>query len=205
MKHWPKRSHSARTLFALAAAVGVVGVALFLGLGGSGQNAAPRSDPAPLQARAAGFAALSVAHTNRCDLAAAEVRAMPDGMRMQGSCCSPMDRSSYRSQLKGLRRYTHVERRMVPADPYDMPVALAKRLLSYRSISLSPGQRALYRRAADKSTLGGPCCCHCWRWQAFRGQAAFLIARRHYSAPKVARGWELEAGCGGTDDSAPAT
>ena len=42
----------------------------------------------------------------------------------------------------------------------------------------------------------GPCCCHCWRWNAFEGQAKKLIARRKYTAPQVARLWGLEDGCG---------
>jgi hypothetical protein len=204
VKRWRPRSLSARALFAVAL-VALVGAALFIALRGSdGVNRTRASDPAPGRSEAAGFAALSAAHTNRCDLTAMEVGSMPDAMRLQGSCCFPMDRSRYRSQLRGLGQFTDAERRLIPSNPYDVPVALAKRLLSYRAISLSPGQQTIYRRAAAKSSLGGPCCCHCWRWQAFKGQAEFLIARRHYSAAQVARLWELEAGCGG-NDSAQAT
>ena len=150
----------------------------------------------------AGFAVLSAANTNRCDLAAAEVRWMRDGMRLQGSCCTAMDRSSYRAQLGGLRSYARRERGLVPVNPYDVPVDLAKRLLAYRTITLDARQQATYDRARGMSDLGGPCCCRCWRWQAFDGQARFLIARRHYSASQVAQVWDLEEGCGGRSTTA---
>ena len=150
----------------------------------------------------AGFVALSAANTNRCDLAAAEVRSMPDGMRLQGACCTAMDRSSYQGQLRGLRGYARRERGVVPPDPYDVPVPLAKRLLAYRTITLDDSQQAVYDRARRKSDVGGPCCCQCWRWQAFDGQARFLITRRHYSASRVAQVWDLEEGCGGGSSEA---
>ena len=108
-----------------------------------------------------------------------------------------MDHAVYQQQLRGLRHYAGD--RLVPPDPYDVPVTQAKRLLAYRQVALSQRQNAVYRRASAKSKLGGPCCCRCWRWQAFKGQARFMIARRHYSASRVARLWELEAGCGGSE------
>lgn len=77
----------------------------------------------------------------------------------------------YVEQVTGLRRYARVPE--VPADPYDVPVALAKRLLAYqRAITLTPPQRAVYDRAVRLSQEGGPCCCRCWRWHAFEGQAS---------------------------------
>jgi hypothetical protein len=145
------------------------------------------------------FTVLNVAHSNRCDLGAGELRNMPGRMHLQGSCCFPMDQAHYAQQLRGLRH--HADVRLLPSDPYDVSVTVAKRLLGYRQIRLSHGEKVLYRRASAKSSLGGPCCCHCWRWQAFKGQARFMIARRHYSATRVARLWELEEGCGGPEET----
>ena len=141
------------------------------------------------------FAYLASARSNRCALDAAELQRMPSGERLQGSCCFPMDRARYEQQLRGLRAYRRTG--VVPQDPYDVAVRLAKRLLGFREIQLSGTERAVYDRAAEISSLGGPCCCPCWRWQAFEGQARFLIARRHFSAARVARLWDLEEGCGG--------
>ncbi len=148
------RSRQARRTQVIAlAAIAVaftIGGLIWLGDGdGSGSRSAPASQPA-------GFVALSVADTNRCDLAAAEVRSMPDSMRLQGSCCSAMERSRYRGQLRGLHPYARREHRIVPTDPYDVPVALAKRLLADRTIALDAGQQAIYDRARSQSELGGP-------------------------------------------------
>ena len=38
----------------------------------------------------------------------------------------------------------------------------------------------------------------CWRWNAFEGQAKFLITELHWSAQEVAELWDLEDGCGGS-------
>ena len=48
------------------------------------------------------------------------------------------------------------------------------------------------------SEEGGPCCCRCWRWTTFEGQAKFLIARREFDAEAIAEIWDLEDGCGGS-------
>lgn len=145
------------------------------------------------------FAVLSRSDSNRCDLGASELHDLPDTMRLRGACCFPMDLNKYRQQLRHLRAYRRTE--LVPADPYDLPVSLAKRLLSLRKVRLSPVEQRVYERATRMSELGGPCCCPCWRWQAFKGQAHFLIARRGYSATRVARLWDSEEGCGGPVDT----
>lgn len=31
----------------------------------------------------------------------------------------------------------------------------------------------------------GPCCCRCWRWTAFSGQATFPIAHRNDSPKRI--------------------
>jgi hypothetical protein len=141
------------------------------------------------------FAVLSRSESNRCDLGAGELRTMADRMRLRGACCFPMDLHNYRLQLRELRFYRRTG--LVPADRYDVSVRLAKRLLSLRSVRLSPVEQSVYERATRISELGGPCCCPCWRWEAFKGQASFLIARRDYSAARLAKLWESEEGCGG--------
>lgn len=204
MKHWLTKSPRLTALVALAV-VGVTG-ALGIGIVGSSDSGSRQDSPGAeardLSAKSldSRFAVLSADHSNRCDLRAAGLLGMPDGTHLRGSCCFPMDHHAYREQLRDLRDYRDIEQ--IPADPYDVPVALAKRLLAYRAISLTPRQRATYQQAMQKSELGGPCCCRCWRWQAFRGQANYLIARRDFSAAEVARLWDLEEGCGGSDEHA---
>ena len=51
--------------------------------------------------------------------------------------------------------------------------------------------------AVELSDEHGPCCCPCWRWQAFKGLGRELIARRNWSARQLASLWDLEDGCGG--------
>lgn len=91
---------------------------------------------------------------------------------------------------------------MIPRDPYDIPVALAKRLISrQQSIDITSGQQAVYDRAVRLSDKHGPCCCRCWRWTAFEGQAKYLMARRRFGARRIAEVWGLEDGCGGKGHS----
>jgi len=108
-----------------------------------------------------------------------------------------MDFRRYVRQIHALRAYAKVAE--IPADPYDVPVSLARRLTTYASaIALAPSQHVAYDEAVTLSQAHGPCCCHCWRWTAFEGQAKFLLARRGYRAPRIAQIWNLENGCGGT-------
>jgi hypothetical protein len=56
-----------------------------------------------------------------------------------------MDEHAYAEQVRALRRYSHI--RQIPRDPYDVPVALARRLLRYQAgIRLSGRERSVYRR-----------------------------------------------------------
>jgi hypothetical protein len=148
---------------------------------------------------AARFAFLSKQTSNSCGLEPAALARMPDRMRLQGSCCFPMAFSRYRSQVSRLVADRRI--RQIPRDPHDVRVSQAKRLLSYeRTIRLSAGQERTYRRAMRMSSLKGPCCCHCWRWDAFRGLSEYLIADRGWPAARIARLTELLEGCGGTAD-----
>jgi len=122
---------------------------------------------------------------------------MPNGDRIQGSCCSQMDFHRYQEQVEGLKKYADISQ--VPADPYDVPVSLAKQLFGYqKTIQLTPDQQSIYDRAAQLSEEGGPCCCRCWRWTAFEGQAKYLITELDWSAEQIAELWDLQDGCGGS-------
>jgi len=184
---------------ALVAALGVVGAVV-----SSRGHAAPdsRSAAAPLSrsALATRFAVLRHAHSNRCGMPASALDAMPARAHLQGSCCFPMNFRSYVQQRRELaRQYANVD--VIPNDPYDIRVSLAKRLLAYQAITLTPEQQEIYNRAAPLSATKGPCCCPCWRWTAFGGQAKYLITLRGYSAKQIADVWSLEEGCGGPRDS----
>jgi hypothetical protein len=176
----------------------VAGTALLATVGREGTGAERRSTSAVSESRDvhARFAVLSRARSNQCGLQARSIDSIAKNGRLQGSCCSPMDLHRYREQVEGLRRYAAVPE--IPRDPYDIPMGLAKQLISYeQAIELTPKQQRMYQRAVGLSGEGGPCCCRCWRWTAFEGQAKFLIARRRFSAAQIANVWDLEDGCGG--------
>ena len=104
--------------------------------------------------------------------------------------------SHYVEQVRGLAKYATV--RQIPQNPYDVSVGLAKQLTLYAAaINLTSQQQAAYGNAMKLADEHGPCCCHCWRWTAFEGQAKYLIARRGYSSHQIANVWDLEDGCGG--------
>ena len=196
-----------RVKIVIVVGVAVAGgsAALALSAGGA-TTASVRPAPAPpgvvavsapvVTGSDARFAFLAQQRSNRCSLQRAALEAMPSSMRLQGSCCFPMDLGAYRSQVQGLGRYVSISQ--IPRDPYDVPVSLAKRLLAYeRAIHLSPAQARTYAKAMRMSVTKGPCCCHCWRWDAFRGMSNYLIAQRGYSASQLARVIDLVEGCGG--------
>jgi hypothetical protein len=143
------------------------------------------------------FALLGQRHSSQCGLRSQALRTLPQTGRLQGSCCQRMDYGHYVEQIEGLTAYAAMPD--IPRDPYDVPVLLARRLTSYRAISLTPAQQAVYRRAVQMSHEHGPCCCHCWRWYAFEGQGRRLIARRDWGARELASLWDLENGCGGKE------
>lgn len=145
------------------------------------------------------FNYLSQQRTNTCGLQSDVVLTYADDMRIQGSCCSPMDLGSYQAQVEGLKRYSDIAQ--IPSDPYDIPASLAKELLGYQtSIQLTPDQQAIYDQAMTLSHEGGPCCCRCWRWYAYEGMAKYLITQRGWNAQQVAELWDLADGCGGPRD-----
>ncbi len=141
------------------------------------------------------FEVLSIAKTNFCanpDF----IDSLQEDHRLQGSCCSKMNLHRYIEQVEGLKKYSHIAQ--IPSDPYDIPVSLARELLGYqKDIQLNPEQQAVYDEAVSLSHEGGPCCCKCWRWYAFEGQAKYLITEHNFNAEQIAEIWDLEDGCGG--------
>jgi hypothetical protein len=108
-----------------------------------------------------------------------------------------MDLHHYQEQVEGLKKYADIPQ--IPGDPYDVPVYLAKQLFEYqKTIQLTRDQQATYDQAMQISEEGGPCCCRCWRWNAFKGQAKYMITELNWSAKEVAELWDLEDGCGGS-------
>jgi hypothetical protein len=191
-----------RLVVAALAALGLAGVVKLATEGGTETPHRPAAARSTQQASSAApgsrarFAYLAGQRSNRCNLQAAEILAAPPGGRLQGSCCQPMDMANYRSQVGALAPYRQVAE--IPRDPYDIPVAVAKRLLRFRdTVKLTASQQATYRRAIALSREKGPCCCRCWRWEAFRGLSYRLIAVRGFSAPQLATLIEALDGCGG--------
>lgn len=128
------------------------------------------------------------------------VAAMPDGARLQGSCCSPMDLHRYSEQVAGLKKYSHIPE--IPPDPYDVDVALAKRMQRYYDVELTGQQQAAYDYAMEHSHEKGPCCCKCWRWYVYGGLAKYLIQNYGFTGEQVTDVWNLSDGCGGAGDHA---
>jgi hypothetical protein len=179
---------------------------------GERKTSAPRSSAAIPRAAgpsAAGsharYVYLASQRSNRCDLQAGEIRTYLSGRHLQGACCSPMEETRYREQVAALRGYTAIPQ--IPRDPYDIPAALARELLRYdRTIQLTARERAIHQRALRASPEHGPCCCRCWRWNAFRGLSKHLIHERRWPAAQLGRLIGDLDGCGGAageDTAAP--
>lgn len=120
---------------------------------------------------------------------------MPQNARLQGSCCSPMERTRYNNQIEGLRKYASISE--IPPDPYDIEASLAQKLLPYYDLALTPDEQAAYDYAMANSDEQGPCCCRCWRWKVFGGLGKLLIREHSFDGPKVTDVWNLSDGCGG--------
>lgn len=142
------------------------------------------------------FEFLSNQRSNKCGLQAANLDSFPEDGRIQGSCCAAMDLEKYQKQVEDLKKYSNIAQ--IPEDPYDIPVSLAKELFEYqKNIQLTSEQQAIYDEAVKLSHEGGPCCCRCWRWTAFEGQAKYFIAQHNWTSEQIAGLWDIEDGCGG--------
>ena len=197
MNRFPKIRFSLAVLVvgaASAALVALAAVSVIQTIHGDTPSLVDR--PVHAQTPKGGFAILSQRHSNKCGLRPGSLDSLATNGRLQGSCCSPMKFSHYTEQLSGLAQYASVKE--IPQNPYDVSVRLAKRLTSYSDrIKLTPHQQTTYDQAVKLADEHGPCCCHCWRWTAFEGQAKYLITRRQFDANQIAYTWGLEDGCGG--------
>lgn len=145
------------------------------------------------------FRFLSNQRSNSCGLQAASILGYSSTERLQGSCCNPMDLHRYQEQVEGLKKYANIS--LIPNDPYDVPASLAKELFGYKdSIKLTATHQRVYDEAMKLSREGGPCCCKCWRWDAFEGQAKYLITKYNWTSQQIADVWDIEDGCGGTHE-----
>ena len=143
------------------------------------------------------FNFLASQNSNKCGMVMENFEANIEGERIQGSCCGVMDLHRYQEQVEGLKKFSDIS--VVPQDPYDIPVSLAKGLFEYqKNITLNEEQQKIYDEAIKLSHEGGPCCCKCWRWTAFEGQAKYLITNEGFNAEQIAELWDLEDGCGGS-------
>jgi len=125
---------------------------------------------------------------------------MPEGSRLQGSCCSPMDMHRYEEQVNGLKKFKDFPE--IPSDPYDIDASLAKKLKAYYDVDLTPEQQKAYDYAMANSNEKGPCCCKCWRWYVYGGLGKLLIQKYNFTGEQVTEIWNFSDGCGGPGDHA---
>ena len=128
----------------------------------------------------------------------ASIATMPAVARLQGSCCSPMDRHRYIEQVQGLTKYSVISE--IPPNPYDVVAGLAQTLMLSYDLALPPDEQRAYQYAMDNSEEQGPCCCRCWRWKVYGGLAKYLIRERRFTGEMVVEVWDLSDGCGGGNE-----
>lgn len=167
--------------------------------GGSSKNASFGVKQAFAAGTQEAFDYLSTTKTDTssfCGLQPTTVDGFSDEESIQGACCGAMDFHRYQEQVEGLKKYSEIN--VIPEDPYNIPVALAKQLFAYQqTITLNEEQQAIYDSAMEMSDEGGPCCCKCWRWTAFEGLAKYLITEENFDGQQVAELWDMLDGCGG--------
>src|SRR5260370_39127239 len=71
------------------------------------------------------FVDLAQQHSNYCSLQPTAVQGHSDSTRLQGACCSAMDKLKYQYQVTGLQRSASLP--AMPRDTYEISAALAKR------------------------------------------------------------------------------
>ena len=209
--------HVAADRGATLAMAGLIGVAVLVGASAAffhhgsmpatpvATSATPPLSPRELLASAnmhQRFATLSQATTDSCahlgnkPAIYAAMANMPPDSYLQGSCCSAMDFQHYRRQVAELRAYAGIS--TIPADPYNVPVALVESLLQdEQTIALTVSQQVIYDQAARMTDDHGWCCCQCWAWYAHAGLAKYLITAHGFSAAQAVAVMNLEDCCGG--------
>ena len=109
----------------------------------------------------------------------------------------------YSEQVEGLVKFKSVAGQnidKIPDDPYDIEAGLAKELMSYYDLELTPEERKAYDYAMQNSHEKGPCCCKCWRWYVYGGLGKLLIQKYNFTGEQVTEVWNLSDGCGGAGD-----
>jgi hypothetical protein len=108
----------------------------------------------------------------------------------------------YGEQIDALRKFKSVASQKIaeiPDDPYDIEAGLAKKLLSYYDMALTPKEQKRYDYAMSNSAEKGPCCCRCWRWHVYGGLAKFLIRNHGFTGEQLTQVWNFSDGCGGEE------
>ena len=123
------------------------------------------------------------------------IPSMPIGSRIQGSCCSPMERARYIKQVEALKKYNAMAD--IPPDPYDLDASLAAKMLSHYDLVLTAEEQKAYDIAMANSTEKGPGCCRCWHWKAYGGLAKLLLREHQFTGQQITEIWDLSDGCGG--------
>ena len=160
------------------------------------------------EAQAAKFEYLSQNGNSSCSLSFKDsIPAMPDADRLQGSCCSPMSVHRYSEQVEGLVKFKAGLRPLdklgaskIPDDPYDIEAGLAKELMSYYDLELTPDEEIAYDYAMQNSSEKGPCCCKCWRWYVYGGLGKYLVKNHGFTGEQLTEVWNLSDGCGGDSE-----
>ncbi len=190
-----------QTIFVVAVAALLIGGVFFLS---RPPERSEQSGQFANTALAAKFADLSQSGNSSCSATFKEsILAMSSDARLKGSCCSPMSIHRYGEQVEGLKKFKSVSAQNIPEipdDPYDIEAGLAKRLISYYDIALTPDEQAAYDYAMLNSSEKGPCCCKCWRWYVYGGLAKFLIQNHGFTGEQITEVWNLSDGCGGESD-----
>ncbi|TSC74188.1 MAG: hypothetical protein G01um101433_1091 [Parcubacteria group bacterium Gr01-1014_33] len=114
------------------------------------------------EALAAKFDYLSKNGNSSCSVSfRTSIPSLPNDERLQGSCCSPMSVHRYSEQVGGLKKFKSVPAQnidKIPDDPYDIEAKLAKELMSYYDMELTPEEERTYEYAMENSHEKGPCC-----------------------------------------------
>jgi hypothetical protein len=139
------------------------------------------------------FDYLSANANSNCSMEFMEsIATMPAAARLQGSCCSPMNRHRYPEQVEALANFHAIEE--IPPDPYDIAAGLAQKLMPYYDLLLNAEEQQIYQFSMDNSDERGPCC---WRWKLYGGLAKYLIREHQFSGGQLVEVWNLSNGCGG--------
>ena len=171
-----------------------------VGIGGLVLLSSSSSMITPQTALAAKFEDLSKNGNSSCSGSFTDsVDTKLDGMRLRGSCCSPMIMNRYTMQIEGLKKYQDIAE--IPSDPYDIDAGLAKKLKAHYNDVLTRDEQKAYDYAMQNSMEKGPCCCKCWRSYVYGGLGKLLIQKYHFAGEQVTDVWNLSDGCGGDSDS----